>query len=86
MSSGSKAGQGISSTGNTSGMMCLRRRKKPPQERGAGICERNSSADTQVNEEGGGDAPGAGAEIPLQPMLQRMVRSPSENSFKLKPP
>ena len=39
------------------------------------ICERNSSADTKVSEEGeGGGAPGAGAEIPLQPMVKTMVR------------
>lgn len=34
-------------------------------------CERNSSADTEVREEGGGDAK---AETPLQPMVQTMVR------------
>lgn len=50
------------------------------------ICEKNSSADTQVNEEGGGDAVGAGADIPLQPVLQPVVRSLGENSFKLKAP
>ena len=39
------------------------------------ICERNNSADTKVSEEGGGGgAPGAGAEIPLQPMVKTMVR------------
>ncbi|KAK4810953.1 hypothetical protein QYF61_013361 [Mycteria americana] len=44
-------------------------------ERGVRICERNNSADTKVNEEGGGGgAPGAGAEIPLQPMVKTMVR------------
>jgi len=38
------------------------------------ICQRNNSADTKVSEEvGGGGAPGAGAEIPLQPMEQPMV-------------
>ena len=38
-------------------------------------CERNNSADTQVSEEGGGGgAPGAGAEIPLQPVVKTMVR------------
>jgi len=36
------------------------------------LWERNSSADTKVSEEGG--APGAGAEIPLQPVEQIMVR------------
>ena len=39
------------------------------------ICERNSSADTKVSEEGeGGGAPGTGAEIPLQPVVKTMVR------------
>ena len=34
-------------------------------------CERNNSADTKVSEEGGGGgAPGAGAEIPLQPVVR----------------
>ena len=45
------------------------------QERGVRRCERNSSADTKVSEEGGGGgAPGAGAEIPLQPIVKTMVR------------
>jgi len=39
------------------------------------ICKRNSSVDTKVSEEGGGGgAPGAGAEIPLQLMEQTTVR------------
>jgi len=39
------------------------------------ICERNNSADTKVSEEGGGGgAPGAGAEIPLQPVVKIMMR------------
>ena len=39
------------------------------------ICERNHSAGTKVREEGGGGgAPGARAEIPLQPMVKTMVR------------
>ena len=39
------------------------------------ICERNNAADTKVSEEGGaGGAPGAGAEIPLQPVVKAMVR------------
>ncbi|CAM9181305.1 unnamed protein product, partial [Bubo scandiacus] len=43
--------------------------------RGVRMCERNNSADTKVNEGGGGGgAPGARAEIPLQPMVQPMVR------------
>ena len=38
-------------------------------------CERNDSADTKISEEGGrGGAPGARAEIPLQPMEKTMVR------------
>ena len=45
------------------------------RERGLRICERNNSADTKVSEEGGGGgAPGAGAEIPLQPVGKTMVR------------
>ena len=44
-------------------------------ERGVRRCERNNSADTKVREEGGGGgAPGAGAEIPLQPVVKTMVR------------
>ena len=44
-------------------------------ERGVRICERNNSAGTKVSEEGGGGgAPGAGAEIPLQPVVKTMVR------------
>ena len=44
-------------------------------ERGVRIWERNTSADTKVSEEGGGGgAPGAGAEIPLQPMVKTMVK------------
>ena len=39
------------------------------------ICERNNSADTQVSEAGGGGGgPGTRAEIPLQPVVQPMVR------------
>ncbi|GAB0182452.1 epimerase family protein SDR39U1 [Grus japonensis] len=38
-------------------------------------CERNNSADTKVSEEeGGGGASGAGAEIPLQALEKTMVR------------
>ena len=44
-------------------------------EGGVRKCERNNSADTKVNAEGGGGgAPGAGAEIPLQPVEKAMVR------------
>ena len=35
---------------------------------------RNSPTDIQVSEGRGGDAPGAKAEIPLQPMEKTMVR------------
>jgi len=39
------------------------------------ICEGNNSADTKGSEEGGGGgAPGAGAEIPLQLAEKTMVR------------
>ena len=38
------------------------------------ICERKKSADSKVSAEGGGrGAPGAGAEVPLQPMEKTMV-------------
>jgi len=44
-------------------------------KRGVRICERTNSADTKVSGEGGGrGAPGAGAGIPLQPVLKTMVR------------
>ena len=68
----------ISDSGSTSVITCLRKGKTAVQlqpERGVRICERNNSADTKVSEEGGGrGAPGAGAEIPLQPLVQPMVR------------
>ncbi|KAJ7401861.1 hypothetical protein BTVI_91911 [Pitangus sulphuratus] len=35
--------------------------------------ESNNSADSKTNEEGGGDAPGTRAEIPLQSLVQSMV-------------
>ncbi|CAN0257559.1 unnamed protein product, partial [Bubo scandiacus] len=39
------------------------------------ICKTNNSADTKISEEGGGGgASCTGAEIPLQPMVQPMVR------------
>ncbi|GAB0190217.1 acid sphingomyelinase-like phosphodiesterase 3b [Grus japonensis] len=45
------------------------------QDRGVRICERNNSTDTKVSEEGGGGgAPGAGTEIPLQPVEKTMVK------------
>jgi len=46
------------------------------QKRGVRLRDRNNSADTKVSEEeGGGGAPGAGAEIPLQLMEKTMVRA-----------
>ena len=49
--------------------------KKQQPKREVTSCERNNSADTKSSEEGGGGrAPGARAEIPLQPMEQTMVR------------
>jgi len=39
------------------------------------MCERDNSADTKVSEEArGGGMPGAGSEIPLQPVEKTMVR------------
>ncbi|GAB0189323.1 hypothetical protein GRJ2_001397600 [Grus japonensis] len=68
-------GELINDGGSASGIMYLRRGKKPGQQqlqpkRGVTICERKNSADTKVSaEEGGrGGAPGTRAEIPLQPM------------------
>ncbi|KAJ7422424.1 protein pxr1-like [Willisornis vidua] len=44
-------------------------------KRGVTICERSSPAHLQASEEGGGgDAPSARAEIPLQPLVKTMVR------------
>lgn len=39
------------------------------------ICERSNSANTKVTENGGENVPGAGAEIPLQPLVQTMVEA-----------
>ena len=70
----------ISDSGNASVITFLRRKKswdseKQPPERGVRTCKRNNPADTKASEEGGGgDAPGTGAEIPLQPMVKTMVR------------
>jgi len=70
----------ISDGGSTSVIRYLRRKKKPvqwqfQQGREVRICERNNSADTKVSKEGGGgDAPGAKAELPLQPMINTMMR------------
>ncbi|GAB0181460.1 acid sphingomyelinase-like phosphodiesterase 3b [Grus japonensis] len=72
----------INNGGSTSRITELRRGKKVVQhqeqlqpERGVRRCERNNSADTKVSAEGGGGgAPDARAEIPLQPMEKTMVR------------
>ncbi|GAB0195124.1 hypothetical protein GRJ2_001977700 [Grus japonensis] len=79
MPAGSKMGpplakaEPISDSGSTSGGKKHQKQLQP--ERGARICERNNSADTKGSAEGGGgDAPGTGAEIPLQPMEKTMVR------------
>ena len=65
----------ISNSGSASVITYLRRGKKlwwnsSSWERGV----RNSPADTKVTEEGGGGgAPGAGADITLQPLEETMV-------------
>ena len=71
----------ISNGGSASGITDLRKGKEVTgeqqlqPERGVRRCERNNSADPKVSEEGGrGGAPGAGAEIPLQPLEKTMVR------------
>ncbi|GAB0179598.1 epimerase family protein SDR39U1 [Grus japonensis] len=69
----------ISNSGSTSWITWLRKGKKTTSsncsEREVRRCERNNSADTKVGEEGGGrGAPGAGAEIPLQPVEKTLVR------------
>ncbi|GAB0204021.1 epimerase family protein SDR39U1 [Grus japonensis] len=74
----------ISDSGSASVITYLRRGKKKTKpknqehlqpERGVRICERNNSADTKVNAEGGGGgAPGTGAEIPLQPVVKTIVK------------
>ncbi|PKU37917.1 protein pxr1-like [Limosa lapponica baueri] len=68
----------ISHGGSISGVMYLRRRKKNVQQqadRRVRIRERNGPADTKVSGEGGGgSAPGAGAEISLQPVVKTLVR------------
>ncbi|GAB0206975.1 hypothetical protein GRJ2_003163100 [Grus japonensis] len=72
----------ISDGGSASVITYLRREKtqetkqqhSQPQ-RGVRRCERNNFADTKVSEEGGGGGgPGAGAEIPLQPLVKTMVK------------
>lgn len=45
------------------------------QKKGVRICERNNHADIKISDEGrGGSAPGARAEIPVQPLVKTMVR------------
>ncbi|GAB0184492.1 epimerase family protein SDR39U1 [Grus japonensis] len=64
----------ISNGGSASGITYLKGEKTAVKQqlqlkRGLRRCERNNSADTKVSEEGGGGgAPGARADIPLQPM------------------
>ena len=71
----------ISDSGNAPVVTFLRRKKAGKDENGSRRKERehvreNNPADTKVSEEGGGgDAPGTGAEIPLQPVVGKtMVR------------
>ena len=64
----------ISDSGSVSGTTYLRRGGKllcnSRWQRGVRICEGNNPADTKARGEGaGGGAPGAGAEIPLQPVV-----------------
>lgn len=48
-----------------------------PEKRGVRPCERNSTEDTKASAEGEAEgAEGAKAGIPLQPMVQPMVRQP----------
>jgi len=50
------------------------------------LCERNNSAEPTVSAEGGGGgAPGARADVPLQPMEQTMVRQAVPLQFKETP-
>lgn len=44
-------------------------------------CERNNSADTKVNAEGGGGAPGTGAEIPTCDGDAHWIRGVAELEF-----
>jgi len=73
-----KAGP-VSQAGGASVIMCLRKGKihcaAAGGERSEKKCERNSPADTEVSEEErGGGAPDAGAEIPLQPVEKIMAK------------
>ncbi|GAB0179970.1 acid sphingomyelinase-like phosphodiesterase 3b [Grus japonensis] len=71
----------ISDGGSTSGITELRSRGEPVQhqeqlqpERRVRICERNTSADTKVSEEGSRPDSQAPEQIPLQPMEKTTVR------------
>jgi len=68
----------ISGSGSASVITYLTRGKKcctAAAQRGVRICDRNNSADTKVNDEEGGEgAPGAGAQIHLQPMVKTTVK------------
>ncbi|PKU31466.1 hypothetical protein llap_18230 [Limosa lapponica baueri] len=66
----------ISNGGSVSVATYLRRGKKCCTTEAGRVrkCERNNSADTKVNEEGGGGGvSGTGAEIPLQPVVKTVV-------------
>jgi len=64
----------ISDVGTKSMIMCLRKGTQY-WERGLRKYETKNSAETKVSEEGGGrGAPGAGAEIFLQPVVKTMVK------------
>ncbi|KAJ7411755.1 hypothetical protein WISP_101120 [Willisornis vidua] len=75
---GSKKAKSISSGGSPFGITDLRRRcKRAAQqqaERGVRKHESSNSASTEFSEGGTGGAPGARVEVPLQPMVQIMVR------------
>jgi len=67
--------ESISNSGSTSVITHLRRKKNPKLHNGVLQLERGQHSDyTKVSEEGGGGgAPGATAEIPLQPVEKTMV-------------
>ena len=53
----------------------MRGTQKWQPEKGVKTCKRNNPADTKVSAEGGEEgAPGARAEVPLQPVVKTMVR------------
>lgn len=67
----------ISDSGNTSGIVDLRRRKNASVqlERGVRVLGRNNSVDTKTSAGGrGGDTPSARVGILLQPRVKSMVR------------